>query len=47
MKPTNKLFIIYKAVSPSNKIYIGITSKSLSDRKSVHKYDAIIAKKDR
>lgn len=34
----NKKFILYKATSPSGKIYIGITCGNLEDRKSKHKY---------
>lgn len=36
----NKVGIIYMAVSPSGKVYIGQTTKSLSHRKKYHHYSA-------
>ncbi len=38
MNKTFKSFIVYKAISPSNKIYIGITCETLESRKSKHLY---------
>lgn len=40
MKATNKEYIIYKVISPNNKIYIGITAESLNDRISKHLYQS-------
>lgn len=31
-------YIIYKVTSPSGKVYIGATGKTLKERKSIHKY---------
>lgn len=38
-------FIVYKAIIPSERIYIGITSKSLGDRISEHAYTAFTLNK--
>lgn len=38
MFSSNSTFFLYKAVSPSNKIYIGITCETLADRISKHLY---------
>ena len=45
MKDTQKIFMLYKVTSPSNKVYIGITCESLRSRKSKHKYTANRMKK--
>lgn len=34
-------FILYKATSPSNKLYFGITGETLEDRISKHKYTSL------
>ena len=36
----DKLGLIYKAVSPSGKVYIGQTTKTLNERKNEHHYEA-------
>lgn len=41
----NKTYILYKAISPSNKIYIGITSMSLKDRIYGHYSSAKVNKR--
>lgn len=41
MKKTDKeCYIVYKVISPSNKIYIGITCETLESRISKHRYSA-------
>lgn len=40
MRPTNKQYLVYKATSPSGKIYIGITAEDLSTRIHKHFYQA-------
>lgn len=40
MKKTSKNFCVYKVISPSNKVYIGITAEELSTRKYKHNYVA-------
>ena len=40
MKKNNKSYILYKATSPSGKVYIGITCDSLPKRIAKHKYSS-------
>ncbi len=39
-------YSIYKATTPSGKVYIGKTSGTLSSRISAHRYDAVVRKKE-
>jgi group I intron endonuclease len=42
-----KKYLVYKAISPSKKVYIGITCRKFSVRKNEHIYDATVRNKKR